>query len=103
MAAEIINIRVDGARKRALQEVAKACNESLSQFLLNAGFERAKVIAKEGLKEDPFVVAMREAAAKAPKARLDANDLKAIAASRKGRARGEKSLTVTEAVKVIRG
>jgi uncharacterized protein (DUF1778 family) len=103
MAADIINIRVESARKKALQEVAKACHESLSEFLLNAGFERAKVIAKEGVKEDPFVVAMREAAAKAPKAVLDAEDLKAIAASRKARARGEKGLTVTEAMKAIRG
>ena len=103
MAAEIITLRVEGARKKALQEVAKACHESVSEFLLNAGFERAKVIAKEGVKEDPFVVAMREAAANAPKAVLDAEDLKAIAASRKARARGAKGLTVTEAMKAIRG
>jgi|SRR5665213_2328729 len=101
--AKFINIRIDGDRKHALQEVAKAYGESLSEFLIKGGYERAQAFASGGLKEDPFVVAMRQAAAKAPKAELMASDLKAVAASRKARARGEKGLSITEAMGVIRG
>jgi len=56
-----------------------------------------------GLKEAPFVVAMRQAAAKASKAELMAGDLKAMATSRKARAKGGLGLSITEAMKVIRG
>ena len=101
--AKFINIRIEGSRKKALQEVAKAYGESLSEFLIRGGFERAQAFAKSGVNEDPFVVAMREAASKAPKVELSAADLKSVAASRKARAKGEKGLTVAEAMKVIRG
>jgi hypothetical protein len=101
--AKFINIRIEGRRKKALQEVAKAYGESLSEFLIKGGFERAQAFAKLGVKEDPFIVSMRQAAAQAPKVDLSAGDLKAIAASRKARAKGEKGLSVSEAMKVIRG
>lgn len=102
-AAKFINIRIDGPRKRALQEVARAYGESLSEFLIKGAYERAQAFARLGTKEDPFVVSMREAAAKAPKVELSAADQKAVAASRKARAKGVKGLSVGEAMKVIRG
>ncbi|HTB21871.1 MAG TPA: DUF1778 domain-containing protein [bacterium] len=100
--AKFINIRIDENRKRALQEVAKAYGESLSEFLIKGGYERARAFAETGLKEDPFVTAMRQAASKGPKYELTEDDLKAVAASRKARARGEKDLTIAEAIKLIR-
>jgi hypothetical protein len=59
--------------------------------------------ARVGLKEEPFVVSMREAAAKAPKIKLSVAEQKAVAASRKARAKGVEGLSVGEAMKVIRG
>lgn len=55
------------------------------------------------LKQDPFVVSMREAAAKAPKVEISAAEQKAVTASRKARAKGVKGLSVGEAMKLIRG
>lgn len=100
--AKFINIRIDGDRKRALQEVAKAYGESLSEFLIKGGYERARAFAEKGVQVDPFVVAMRLAAAKAPKVELTADELNSVIASRKARAAGEKGLTVAEAMKLIR-
>jgi hypothetical protein len=100
--AKFINIRIDENRKRALQEVAKAYGESLSEFLIKGGYERARAFAETGVKEDPFVVAMRRAASKAPNYELTEDDLKAVTASRKARAAGEKDLSIPEAIKLIR-
>ncbi len=100
-ATDVINIKINGERKRALQAVAAANGKSLSEFMIWASFAEARALAKLGPREDPFVVEMRRAAAAMPKAELSEAELQSVIVSRKARSKGGKGLGVAEAIKVI--
>lgn len=100
-ATKNINIRVAPDRKLALQTLADAFGESVTEFVMKSVFLRAKYEKPATGENDPFVVALRAAATKGPKYKLTKDELAALNASREARARGERGLSVSEAKKLL--
>ncbi len=100
-ATKNINIRVAPDRKLALQALADAFGESVTEFIMKSIFLRAKSEKPAAAKEDPFVVAMRAAGAGLPKHILTKEERAAVKAYREARKRGERGLSIAEARKLL--
>jgi uncharacterized protein (DUF1778 family) len=90
-ATENINIRLSPQRKAALQELAAAFGESVTDFLLKSVQVRVRAEAASTGQEDPFVVALRTAA-KSRRQLLTPTEKAAVTRSRQARARGKERL-----------
>ena len=97
-ATKNINIRVSPERKQALQDMAAAFGESVTEFVMKSVYARVRSESPSKAAEDPFVVAMRSAA-KGRHAPLSGSERAALERSRSGRAQGSRGMTVTEARK----
>lgn len=96
-ATKNINIRVSPERKQALQDLAAAFGESITEFVLKSVYARVRSTPAGSMGSmDPFVVAMR-AAAKGRQTALTREEKAAVERSRQARARGAKTLSVAEA------
>ena len=85
-ATENINIRVAPERKAALKELADAFGESVTEFVMKSVFMRVRAENPVRGAVDPFVVAMRSAAAGHKKA-LSPSERGAVQRSRSGKGR----------------
>lgn len=96
-ATKNINIRLSPERKQALQELADAFGESITEFVMKSVYARVRSVQGAAVSAtDPFVLAMRSAA-KNGKTALDREERAAINASRQARAKGAKGVSVREA------
>lgn len=97
-ATKNLNIRISPERKQALQELATAFGESISEFVVNSVLMRVQHESKVTPQEDPFVRSMRLAAKE--KVKLTEDEWASVEASRSGNKNAR--LTVAQARKRIK-
>jgi hypothetical protein len=96
-ATKNLNIRLSPERKAALQELADAFGESLTEFVLKSVYARVRLVTPGAAPAgDPFVLALR-AAAKGKRSALAQDEKEAIKTNREARQRGARAISVAEA------
>ncbi len=96
-ATKTLNIRISPERKAALQDLADAFGESLTEFVLKSVYSRVRQAQPEKVPAlDPFVLALRRAAA-GKRSVLTQAEKAAVNASRESRRKGARSVSVAEA------
>lgn len=95
-ATKTLNIRLSPERKAALQDLADAFGESLTEFVLKSVYARVRQEKAPSPAADPFVVALR-AAAQGRRHKLSADEKAAVQKAREARRQGAKTLSVAEA------
>jgi hypothetical protein len=97
-ATKNINIRVAPERKQALQEMAQAFGESVTEFVMKSVYMRVQAETPVAGKADPFVLAMRAVSGSRGKA-LNAEERESVASSRQARKAGGQTISLAEARK----